>query len=80
MLPKIDKVETKGGKSSKSYVSHSWKKGFLDLNFSGAVIDKISTFHKNGPNFTYSQNYHFLKSKISVSLENDRPTATAFTL
>ena len=30
-------------------------KGFLDLNFYQAVMDKISIFHEIAPNFTYLQ-------------------------
>ena len=36
-------------------------KGFLDLNFIQAVIDKISFFQQIAQNFTYSQNSYFLK-------------------
>ena len=32
---------------------HLCAKGFLDLNFNQAVIDKISNFHEIAPNFTY---------------------------
>ena len=31
-------------------------KGFLDLNFNEAAIDKISNFHEIAPNFTYYKN------------------------
>ena len=31
-------------------------KGFLDLNFNLAIIDRISIFHEIAPNFAYSQN------------------------
>ena len=34
---------------------HTCATEFLDLNFSSAVIDKISNFHEVAPNFTYSQ-------------------------
>ena len=36
-------------------VLHVCAKGFLDLNFNKAVIQKISIFHEIAPKFTYSQ-------------------------
>ena len=45
-----------------SYVCHICAKGFLDLNFNEAVIDKISIFHEFASNFTYSQKTQFLTS------------------
>ena len=41
-------------------VSHNVQKDFLDSNFSEAVIDKISSFHKIAPNSTFSQKSYFL--------------------
>ena len=38
-----------------NYMCHICAKGFLDLNFGKAVIDKISNFHKIVPNFTFLQ-------------------------
>ena len=38
------------------------EKGFLDLNFNQAIIDKISNFHEIAPNFrTYSQKSYLWK-------------------
>ena len=37
-----------------NHICHMCAKGFLDLNFNQAVIDKISNFHEIAPNFTYS--------------------------
>ena len=37
-----------------SNMCHICVKGFLDLNFNEAVIDKISFFHEIDPNLTYS--------------------------
>ena len=36
-------------------------KGFLDSHFNEAVTDKISIFHEIVPNFTYSQEFKFLR-------------------
>ena len=44
-----------------NYMRHICAKGFLDLNFNWAVIDKISNFHKIYPNFTFSQKSCFFK-------------------
>ena len=38
-----------------NYMCHICAKGFLDLNFNYAVIDKIPNFQEITPNFTYSQ-------------------------
>ena len=38
-----------------NYMCRACAKEFLDSNFNEAVIDKISNFHENAPNFTYSQ-------------------------
>ena len=38
-----------------NYMRHIRAKGFLDLNFNEAVIDKISNFHEIAPNFTHAQ-------------------------
>ena len=38
-----------------NHMRHICAKGFLNLNFNYAVIDKILIFHEIAPNFTYSQ-------------------------
>ena len=48
---------------NQNYMSHIWTKGFSNLNFNHAVIDKILDFQKqNLPNFTYR--YVFTKLVI----------------
>ena len=42
-----------------NYMFHTCAKEFLDSNFNKAVIDKISNFHKIGPNSTYSHKSYF---------------------
>ena len=45
---------------SNNYMCHVCAKDFLDSNFNQAVIDKISNFHKNTPNFAFSQKIVFV--------------------
>ena len=42
-----------------NYVCSIHPKGFINLNFNSAVIDKISNFNEITPNFTYSQKSDF---------------------
>ena len=42
-----------------NYMSHVCAKGFLDLNFNQAVIDKISNLLEIAQNFTYISLYFF---------------------
>ena len=53
-----------------SYMCHICAKGFLDVNFNLAVIDKISIFHEIALNFTYSQKIIILDSVIGTFWTN----------
>ena len=53
-----------------NYMCHICAKGFLDLNFNQAVLDKIPNFHEIAPNFTYSQKFFIFFLKYNWNLTN----------